>query len=344
MDPFEESRYRFEDEDIGEYLFTRSINQHKDSAWRSRRLFTQFDHLRTVGVTFPPNVYVRRFTPDGQHLVTFAKNQRSVICYKMRAIHGDLSITNHPFDELFQDIWEAKLSCDTEILCKDFCLCVGEYLMIATGVPSPTIRPPLSPECPRTLPSYSHIDHVTFYLIDSSTGKVSDQVTFTNDMIILSHHAGVALWGDRFAVLSAHHQVIHVLKLHKGKFYTFCQIGHKLIPNEELLIPPFSRERDYEHRRFDGFHQKLFSYLFQRAQRDGRVWEFHRNQPSIDQLHFWRMQFVDEQHLLIRLGSSDYFTQVGRLFLQAIILFRATMETKHHRPPFTHSITSKKCA
>ena len=320
MDPFDESRYRFEDEDIEEYLFARNINQHKHSTWKSRRLFTQLNHLRTVGVAFPPDVYIRRFTPDGQYLVTFAKNQKSVICYKVNAIHKDLATTNHPFDELFQDIWEAKLSCDAEILCKDFCLCVGKYLMIATGVPSPTIRPSLSPEHPRTLSSYSHIDHVTFYLIDSSTGKVSDQVTFSNDMIILSHHAGVALCGDRFAVLSAHHQVIHVLRLHKGKFYKFCQIGHKLIPNEELLIPPFSRERDHEHRRFDGFHQKLFGYLFEQAQKNGRTCEFHRNQPSIDQLHFWKVQFVDEQHMLIRLGSSDYFTQVHGSFLSIILL------------------------
>ena len=68
------------------------------------------------------------------------------------------------------------MSCDAEILCKDFCLCVGRYLMIATGVPLPPSDHHCVSRVSQNFTSYSHIDHVTFYLIDGATGKVSDHV------------------------------------------------------------------------------------------------------------------------------------------------------------------------
>ena len=296
-----------------EYLVQRqaasATNHHPE--WHARRQYANMPPNTTLHSIYDPtNSHLRRFTPDGRHLIGMSKDQRAVRCFGVeactvnRAMDREVQLT-----DMFPLEWEAPIVRHPAMLCRDFCLatCDHRHMIVASASPSPTVRPTPSPEHPRMISGFGHVDDIVFFLVDVDSGKVADSIKFANDHVMLAHHTGVALCGSRFGVLSVRHQLIRLFRIHRGRFIVDRQIGHSLHPDDPIRIPGFLRERDNEHRRWDGFHQKLHAFLYEQVP-SNRILCLHRHRESIDGLHFWKFQFIDEHHVLIRLGSPEYFT------------------------------------
>lgn len=345
MDPFGNDRYWPQNETTLEYLLQRqalsAAGQHPE--WHARRQYASMPPNVTLYSNHDStNSYLRRFTPDGRRLIGMSKDQRAVRCFDVmpctvrQVADRELQVT-----DMFPLVWEASIVRQPEMLCRDFCLvtCDHRYLILASASPSPTVRPTASPEHPRMVSGFGHVDDISFFLVDIDSGKVADSIKLANDYVMLAHHAGVALCGSRFGVLSVRHQVIRLFRIHRGRFIADRQIGHSLHPDDPLRIPGFLGERDNEHRRWDGFHQKLQAFLYAQIP-SNRTLYLHRHRESIDGLHFWKFQFIDEHHVLIRLGSPEYFT--NHQVLPACPCFRRSTTARPRRPSTPCTASSRR--
>ena len=289
MDPFSDSFYR------------EPAPRVEDSLDCEQRLYQSLKWEVLSDVEDPTDSILRRFTPDGNHLIAFSKDMQAVRCFELR--DSLVSCDRFIFQRLFKPVWESRLcvASGMELLCKDFCLFFADNLMLLTAsVPSPAIFPQSLPRYPRTLSSYSRIEDITFYLLDLKDGSVLDRLSFKTDFILLSHNGGVGLCGDLLAILSLQHQVIYLYRIAEKRLKYERQISDLLDPGE---VPQW--DRILELRRFDGFHQRLHAYLYLQIESKPL---FYRLRDCLQRYCFWRLQFLDQDTLLLRLVPEQMLT------------------------------------
>ncbi|KAK6099842.1 acid phosphatase det1 [Batrachochytrium dendrobatidis] len=142
------------------------------------------------------------------------------------------------FDTVFKIHFEKLLTSGSEMLCKDFCLFApnGRHMILSSAVPSGNTveegrRFPSSLDCIRNL------DHITFWVMDIHTGEVTDKMTFKNDYIYLTNHAGVHLHQNLLGITSVQNQCVYILKLlDAGKLIHINTVGYYTQKDDEAII------------------------------------------------------------------------------------------------------------
>lgn len=180
-----------------------------------------------------------------------------------------------------------------------------------------------------SLSSRVPLEDYTLYLIDMQNGRLCDKRVFKNDKIYLSHNQGLYLYGNTLAILSVQHQQIHLFHieidpiLDEGKFVNVRTIGRFCYEDDEFLISSVSSSRSERrpHRSIRPFREtsinslkhRFLTFLYWDAHSDrhnssGRLRRFYQNFDQLCALRMWKMQLLDENHLLIKYAHEDVIT------------------------------------
>ncbi|XP_076878696.1 DET1 homolog [Brachyhypopomus gauderio] len=168
----------------------------------------------------------------------------------------------------------------------------------------------------------SPLEDYSLHIIDLHTGRLCDTRNFKCDKIILSHNQGLYLYRNILAVLSVQQQTIHVFQVTgEGTFLDVRTIGRFCYEDDLLTLsavfseaqvegqPGFSRL--YKEKSINSLKHRLLVYLWRRAEQDGSATakrRFFQFFDQLRQLRMWKIQLLDEHHLLIKYTSEDVVT------------------------------------
>jgi de-etiolated-1 len=287
---------------------------------------------------------LRKFSPCGKFLIAFSSDQSSLEIYEFKGASaaGDLigenwtdevvpnvnrdkayEIRSKIFDKLFKlkhvvnmDGSEKQLNRECSLFCND-----GKHVIVGAAILiSDDQRPHFyelytnnefistTANCP--------LEDYTLYIIDLIEGRITDSIEFKNDKIILSHNQGLYLYNDTLAVLSIQHQTIHVYHILEGSFMHVRQIGRFCCDEEQFLYSSTSGNisRAFREPTINSLKHRILVHLFNQAKaryiEGDRVAlrKFYQNFDQFLGLRMWKMQLLDEDHLLIKYSDEAVVT------------------------------------
>lgn len=169
-----------------------------------------------------------------------------------------------------------------------------------------------------------NLEDYDFMLIDIDQGKITDTIKINCDKIFGTFNHGIYLYKNLFAILSIQHQSIYLFHLlPTGKFVfaqkigRFCCEGDEVIYNNSLRnegkssrvnsVPAF-REKS-----FNSLKHRILVFAFKRAQRlcekygsKQPLLEFYRDFDNYANLRLWKIQLIDEQHILMKYEQKKF--------------------------------------
>lgn len=169
----------------------------------------------------------------------------------------------------------------------------------------------------------SPLEDCSLHIVDIVNGKLCDTRTLKTDKIFLSHNQGLYLYGDTLAVLSVQHQTIHIFRITSEGYFTDVKtIGRFCFDDDEWLInqvrglwPSGQLVRPFREATVNALKHRLLVFLYRRAikmsQAEGNLFhvrKFYQNFDHIRALRLWKMQLLDESHLLLKYASEDVVT------------------------------------
>ncbi|XP_046400522.1 DET1 homolog [Ischnura elegans] len=168
----------------------------------------------------------------------------------------------------------------------------------------------------------SPLEDYSLHLVDLSLGRLCDSRKFKVDKIFLSHNQGLYLYKDTLAVLSVQHQTIHIFKIINSKFVEVRTIGRFCYEDDNYLISSLTskdfqniQSRPFREPTINSLKHRLLVFLFKRAsyvsERTNDPYELRKFYQYFDQfkaLRMWKMQLLDEDHLLIKYAGEDVVT------------------------------------
>lgn len=330
----------------------RSIKSVKSPQNQTRDFYLSvFPNQTLVNVDTPP-CFLRKFNPNGSHLLTFSADQTSIEIYKYlgpsaagAALHKfecdsvDFAEFNRNqdrvniFELFFRRKFLVNLAPSNEQLNRECSLftedsrhvIVGSSMYVFGDDEDQTVynfnsllsnNEALSPNSSFRLENYS------IYLVDIYSGRLCDTIKFKTDKIYLSHNQGIYLYNDTLAVLSVQHQTIHIIKIDDGKFQRVQKIGRFCFPGDEeqlLSVSPSvlmtSYVAPYREATINALKHRLLTYLYHRAeqmsQQTGSPYElrlFYQYFDHFRNLKLWKMQLLDEDHLLLKYAVANVVT------------------------------------
>ena len=177
----------------------------------------------------------------------------------------------------------------------------------------------------------TQLEDYTLHIINLHTGELSDLRQFKCDKIYLSHNQGLYMYGDTLAVLSVQQQTIHMFKIIDGKFMDMQTIGRFCHEDDEMIWSQAHYEqsqsttaayqpnslpqpfRPYNEKTINTLKHRLLAFLWRTtvlSEEEGMARStaarlFFKQFEHFRQLCMWKMQLLDETHLLIRYASED---------------------------------------
>ncbi|KAL5167948.1 Light-mediated development protein DET1 [Glycine soja] len=256
----------------------------------ARRFYENLVPSYTVYEVECPDHSFRKFTDDGQYLISFSRNHQELIVYRPRWLSfsckdedcdkHDLPSRAKRFDSFFTQLYCVPLASCNELICKDFFLYMesNQFGLFATS----TAQIHDAPAVGGAVHGVPSIEKITFHLLRLEDGEILDKKVFSNDFVNLTHNMGVFLYDDLLAIVSLRYQTIHILQIRdSGNLVDVRAIGEFCREDDELFLNSNA----------------------QRIQRLRKKFYFHF-QDYVD-LIIWKVQFLDRHHLLIKFGSVD---------------------------------------
>ncbi|XP_044267998.1 DET1 homolog [Tribolium madens] len=296
-----------------------------------------FPNFTVINVEKPP-CFLRKFSPDGKYFIAFSSDQTSLEVYTYRgpAAAADLfnktencdaekrsEISSKIFDRIFKLKYVVHVTQGSEELNRECSLFSddGRYVIIGSAAFIPEeIRPHFyeiytNNESVTPNPR-SPLENYTLHLVDLHLGKLCDSRQFKVDKIFLSHNQGLYLYKDILAVLSVQHQVIHIFQILDGMFVNVRKIGRFCFEDDSYFYDlAYSNERAFRDVSINSLKHRLLTFLYKRAvtisKRDNsplEIRKFFHHFSNYNALKLWKMQLLDENHLLIKYASEDVVT------------------------------------
>lgn len=169
----------------------------------------------------------------------------------------------------------------------------------------------------------SPLEDCSLHIVDIISGRLCDTRTMKCDKIFLSHNQGLYLYEDTLAVLSVQHQSIHIFRItNEGYFVDVRTIGRFCFDDDEWVVnqvrglwPSGQADRPFREATINGLKHKLLVFLYKEAARKSNeegnplhVRKFFQNFDHFRALRLWKMQLLDEEHLLLKYASEDVVT------------------------------------
>ncbi|GAB6020622.1 acid phosphatase det1 [Chamberlinius hualienensis] len=169
------------------------------------------------------------------------------------------------------------------------------------------------------------LEDYSLHIVDLVNGCLCDTKTFKVDKIFLSHNQGLYLYRDTLAVLSVQHQTIYVFQVSSdGVFVDVCTIGRLCYDDDEFVLSLATGSvigghnqlhRPFRETTLNSLKHRLLAFIYRRAlnesQKEGSPKPLRKFYQYFDQfrlLKLWKMQLLDEEHLLLKYASEDVVT------------------------------------
>lgn len=162
--------------------------------------------------------------------------------------------------------------------------------------------------CTPSTPQRSPLEDFSLYLIDLRTGRVTDRIHFKVDKIYLSHNQGLYLYNNTLAIMSVQHQTIHIYELYDGRFVQHLHIGRFCSHNDQLLYEHvYPAERPFREATINMLKHRVLTFLYRQAHAAGAaaLRRFYQYFDAYQALRMWKMQLLDDAHLLIKYATED---------------------------------------
>lgn len=192
-----------------------------------------------------PDYSFRKFTEDGQYLITFSRNHQELIVYRPAWMSyscsgedcdaHDLPLKAKKFESFFNQLYSVPLASSNELICKDFFLYMesNQFGLFATS----TAQVHDAPATGGAIQGVPSIEKITFHLLRLEDGFTLDKKVFHNDFINLAHSMGVYLYDDLLAIVSLRYQTIHILQIRdSGNLVDVRAIGEFCREDDELFL------------------------------------------------------------------------------------------------------------
>ncbi|XP_058105205.1 light-mediated development protein DET1 isoform X5 [Magnolia sinica] len=192
-----------------------------------------------------PDHSFRKFTDDGQYLISISRNHQDLIVYrptwlsfscKEENCHShDLPPKAKRFDSFFTQLYCVSLASSNELICKDFFLYVesNQFGLFATS----TVQIQDAPATGGAIDGVPSIEKITFHLVRLEDGIILDEKVFCNDFVNLAHSTGVFLYDDLLSIMSLRYQKIHILQIRgSGNLVDVRVIGAFCREDDELFL------------------------------------------------------------------------------------------------------------
>ncbi|XP_048737715.2 DET1 homolog [Ostrea edulis] len=310
-----------------------------------RSLYTNvFPNYTVVNVEKPP-CFLRKFSPDGKYFIAFSSDQTSLEIYSFQGsaaaedllqnVHGDFMSLNNDqasvnirsklFGRFFKLRHKTLVAKNGEQLNRECSLFTdnGNYVIVGSAMNIPEDPHPLFHDIYQNNESMSpnhkyQLEDYSLHIIDLETGILCDTRQFKFDKIFLSHNQGLYLYKNTLAILSVQQQTIHIFHVTPtGKFVDVRSIGRFCYEDDQLFFSQGNKRnsgqvvRPYTEQTINSLKHRLMVFLFHRAQGEGTSYALRRFYQYFDQfkvLRMWKMQLLDENHLLIKYASEDVVT------------------------------------
>ncbi|KAL9230495.1 hypothetical protein vseg_005837 [Gypsophila vaccaria] len=237
----------FRSNNIVARIFERQIRSPSPGAniSRSRQFYENLVPSYTIYDIDCPDHCFRKFTEDGQYLISFSRNLQELIVYRPswlsfscsgQACHAhDLPTKAKKFESFFTQLYCVSLASSNDLICKDFFIYMETY-KFGLFVTS-TAQPHDAPATRGAIQGVPSIEKITFHLLRLEDGIVLDKKVFCYDYINLAHNMGVYLYDDLLAIVSIRFQTIHVLQIREsGHLVDVRAIGEFCHEDDELFL------------------------------------------------------------------------------------------------------------
>lgn len=209
----------------------------------------------TVQNVDKPHGFLRKFTPDGQLLLAFSVDQKSLDVYQYQGISTAAELLSHiqqecitaadhslqslcVRQELFNSLFKNKFnipiiktpsSTTRHFLNREFSLFLedGRYVLLASMAGGSIFPNYLAYHQYPDLFDDTELYDYTFYLVDLRQGCIADTFKLEHDFVVLSHNHSVSLYDRTLAILSTYRQCIELLELNvvEGKLQRLYTVG-----------------------------------------------------------------------------------------------------------------------
>ncbi|XP_074562830.1 light-mediated development protein DET1-like isoform X1 [Curcuma longa] len=196
-----------------------------------------------------PDHSFRKFTDDGQYLVSFSRNLQDIIVFRPKWLsysfkgencdHQTLTQKAKKFDSFFTHLYSISLGSSNESICKEFFLYLENHQF---GLFATTTQSHELPSIDGTILGFPSIEKITFHLVRLNDGVIMDEKSFRNDYVSLIHSMGVFLYENLLCVLSLRYQTIHILQVREsGNLVDVRSIGPFCLEDDELFLNSHSQ-------------------------------------------------------------------------------------------------------
>ncbi len=309
-----------------------------------RKFYTTVFPNFTVDNVEKPPCFLRKFSPDGRFFIAFSLDQKSLEIYEF---HGpteaedllgglrvdclgkaltqaqDAAIRTKLFARFFHQKHMTTVAANEENLNRECSLFTddGKYVIVGSAVYVPEDPHPYFYDVYRNNESVSPtsrspLEDYTLHIVELETGRLKDSRKFHCDKIFLSLNQGLYLYRSTLAVLSVQQQTIHIFQItDEGHFVDVRTIGRFCYEDDALIISSVRShgaggpvERPYREPTINSLKHRLLVFLYRRAAMEGRVQRFYQYFEQFRALRMWKMQLLDEHHLLMKYGNEDVVT------------------------------------
>ncbi|XP_075661552.1 light-mediated development protein DET1 [Castanea sativa] len=212
----------------------------------ARRFYENLVPSFTIYDVECPDHSFRKFTDDGQYLISFSRNNQDLIVYRPTWLSfsckeedcdaHDLPSKARRFESFFTQLYSVSLASCNEQICKDFFLYMdsNQYGIFAT---TSTVQSQDAPATRGAIPGFPSVEKITFHLLRLEDGVILDEKVFHNDFVNLAHNMGVFLYDDLLAIVSLRYQTVHILQIRdSGNLVDVRAIGAYCHEDDELFL------------------------------------------------------------------------------------------------------------
>ena len=324
--------HKLVDRELG--LAMRKPNTHLHTA-KSLNL-NVFPNFTVVNIEKPP-CFLRKFAPDGRHFVAFSRDQSSLEIYEFLGPdageellrkrgkcggEGEKFIRDTLFDKFFRKKATVTVASNGEHLNRECSLFTdnGRHVIVGSASSVPDDPAPHFYDKYRNNESVSSshtlpLEDYTIHIVDLYSCEQMDTRVFKCDKIFLSHNQGLYLYRDLLAVLSVQHQTIHIFQVTGGGHFVDVRTVGRFCHDDDQMIFESVREarclRPYREVTLNSLKHRILVYLYNWSMKQESKEALRRFYQHFDQfrlLRMWKMQLLDEDHLLIKYASEDVVT------------------------------------
>lgn len=287
-----------------------------------------------------PSGYLRKFSPDGNLLLGFSSDQKSVIIYSYhgagsghslyKSRHDSDYIRSNIFKQFFTTKFTVHIPDTNENLNRECSLFTddGRHVIVGSSLVVPDEpHPPMYAQY-RNNESVSangryQLEDYTLYAVDIEAGYVSGFKTFKCDKIYISHNQGLSLCESMLAVLSVQHQTVYLFSIEHGTFVHMHNVGRFCHPDDPAVYSCakyFTNDRSnsevkpYNELWFNSLKHRLLCWYLQDAERRSipensmPVQNIFQKFDILTELKIWKMQLLSRKHMVLKFASRDVVT------------------------------------